>query len=183
MPLREQGVAHRYAEALLGAAVKRDAVDPVADDLASLTALDERDPSFRRFLESPAVRDDAKRSLVDAVLGSRAHALTVRFLLLLMHKKRIGHLRGAAEAYRELVEARKGIVHARVTSAVALGDDERRRLTEALEKRTGLKFLLEPQVDQSVIGGVVVQYRDQILDDSIRTRLHDLRDRLLAVEL
>jgi len=183
MALREQGLAHRYAEALLGAAEKRDAMDQVAEDLQSILALDASDSSFRRFLESPAVRDDAKQALVTSVLGPRTNALTMRFVLLLMHKKRIRYLRDAAAAYRELVEARKGIVHARVTSAVALGADERARLAQALEHRTGLRFLLEPHVDESLIGGVRVQYRDQILDDSVRTRLLELRDRLLAVEV
>ena len=182
MALREQGLAERYAEALLGAAVKRDAVDPVAEDLLALRQLDERDPSFRRFLESPAVRDDVKGAMVEKVLAGRAHMLTVRFLELLMHKKRIGYLRDAAAAYQALVEERKGIVHARVLTAVALAGDERTRLQRALEKRTGLSFVLEPHVDESVIGGVVVQYRDQILDDSIRTRFAELRDRLLAVQ-
>jgi F-type H+-transporting ATPase subunit delta len=182
VPLKDRGLGQRYAEALLGAAEKRRAVDPVAEDLQSILALDEKDPSFRRFLESPAVRDDAKQSLVDSVLGSRAHPLTVRFLLLLMHKKRIGHLRDAAAAYETLVEERRGIVHARVVSAVPLGPDDKTRLTQALERRTGLRFLLEPRVDEAILGGVVVQYRDQILDDSVRTRLHDLRERLLAVE-
>jgi len=181
--LREQGLAQRYAEALLGAAEKRNAVDAVAEDLQSLTALDEKDSSFRRFLESPAVRDDAKRALVESVLGSRTHPLTMRFVLLLMHKKRIRYLRDAAAAYRALVEEKKGIVHARVTSAVALGADEKARLAQALEHRTGLRFLIEPHVDESLLGGVRVQYRDQILDDSVRTRLLELRDRLLAVEV
>ena len=183
MALREPGLAQRYAEALLGAAVKRDAVDAVAEDLLALRALDERDPSLRHFLESPAVRDDAKRSLVEAVLGPKTNALSVRFLLLLMRKKRIRYLRDAAAAYQALVEERHGIVHARVTTAVVLDADESKRLIEALERRTGLQFVLEPHVDQAVIGGVVVQYRDQILDDSVRTRLTELRDRLLAVEL
>lgn len=180
MALREQGLAERYAEALLGAAVKRNAVEAVAADLLGLRQLDEHDSSFRRFLESPAVRDDAKSKLVESVLGSRADALTVNFLRLLMRKKRIGYLREAAAAFQALVEERKGIVHARVLTAVALGADERKKLQQALEKRTGLSFVLEPHVDESVIGGVVVQYRDQILDDSIRTRLAELKDRLLA---
>ena len=182
MPIRDQGLGQRYAEALLGAAEKRNAMDAVAEDLQSILALDQKDPSFRRFLESPAVRDDAKQALVESVLGSRAHPLTVRFLLLLMHKKRIGHLRDAAAAFKTLVEGKRGIVHARVTSAVALDADAKARLTKSLEHRTGLRFLLEPRVDEAILGGVVVQYRDQILDDSVRTRLRELRDRLLAVE-
>lgn len=182
MPLRDQGLGLRYAEALLGAAEKRGVMDTVAEDLQSILALDQKDPSFRRFLESPAVRDDAKQKLVESVLGTRAHPLTVRFVLLLMHKRRIGHLRDAAAAYKTLVEAKRGVVHARVISAVPMSAEEKTKLTQALERRTGLRFLLEPRVDEAILGGVVVQYRDQILDDSVRTRLHDLRELLLAVE-
>jgi len=182
LPLRDQGVGLRYAEALFGAAEKRGVADQVSDDLQSILALDEKDSSLRRFLESPAVRDDAKQRLVQAVLGSRAHELTMRFVLLLMHKRRIGHLRDAIAAFKTLMEAKRGIVHARVISATGLDEGEKTRLTQALERRTGLKFLLEPRVDPAILGGVIVQYKDQILDDSIRTRLRDLRDRLLAVE-
>ena len=68
------------------------------------------------------------------------------------------------------------------SSVVALNAQEKERLVKALEHRTGLRFLLEAHVDEAILGGVVVQYRDQILDDSVRTHLRDLRELLLAVE-
>jgi F-type H+-transporting ATPase subunit delta len=181
--MRETGLAARYAEALFGAATARGVADAVGPDLQSLLTLDARDPSFRTFLESPGVGEEAKRRVIEEVLGPRVHPLTTRFLRLLLAKKRIPYLAEAARAFAALLERQQGIVRARVTSAVPLDDDQRARLRAALERRTGFKVVLEPRVDRAVIGGVVVQYGDHILDDTVRARLAGLRERLLAAPL
>jgi len=178
--MRESGLAQRYAQALFGAALARGAEDGVAADLHSLLALDEKDASLRLFLESPQVRDDHKHALVDSVLGPRAQPLTVRFLHLLLTKKRTPYLREVGEAYAGLIEKHHGVVRARVTTVDRLGEDDLARLKTALERRTGKAVVLETRVDPEILGGVIVQLGDQILDDSVHTHLVEVREALLA---
>ena len=65
---------------------------------------------------------------------------------------------------------------AEVRSAVALTDEQLARLTEALKARTGRDITVKNVVDPSVVGGVVTQIGDSVIDGSVRTRLNQLRD-------
>jgi F-type H+-transporting ATPase subunit delta len=179
--MREAGLGARYAQALFGAALGRGAVDEVAADLASFLELDESDASLRLFLESPQVRDDQKHAVVDTVLAKSTHPLTARFFHLVLDKKRAHYLRDMARAYAALVERHHHLTRARVTTAVPLTEDEYKRLAAALEKRTGGSVVLEPRTDPAVIGGVSVQLGDQVVDDTVSTRLAEIREALLSV--
>jgi F-type H+-transporting ATPase subunit delta len=178
--MREAGVAERYAQAVMGAARGRGVVDEVAADLASILVLAEQDPHLRRVLESPRVREDHRHRLVDALFAGRVHVLTLRLLHLLVEKKRTPYLRGVARAYADLVDQARGLIRARVTTAAPLAAGQLERLRVALEARTGRPVVVVPRVDRDVIGGVVVQFGDQIVDDSVRTRLGEIREALLG---
>jgi F-type H+-transporting ATPase subunit delta len=73
----------------------------------------------------------------------------------------------AAEGNKELAEVR---------SAVALTDDQKERLADALGKATGKKVEVKVVVDPSVLGGLVAQVGDTVIDGSIRARLDQLRE-------
>jgi F-type H+-transporting ATPase subunit delta len=65
-----------------------------------------------------------------------------------------------------------------VRTAIPLDDEQRRRLTEALERATGKKIELKVIVDPSVVGGIVARVGDTVIDGSIRHRLEQLREAL-----
>jgi len=67
---------------------------------------------------------------------------------------------------------------ARVKSAVPLTKEERTILKERLRKRFGQEFLLHLQVDPALIGGLVVEVRDQSIDGSIASKLDALKEHL-----
>lgn len=179
--MQDGGLAQRYAQALFGAALAREALEQVGGDLQALLDFDEGDASFRLFLESPQVRDDHKHSLIDTVLESRAHALTAHFIHLLLDKKRMPILRETARAFDELLRAHQGVVQARVTTAIVLDGKALEELRKSIEARTGKSIVLEAKTDEKILGGTVVQWGDQILDDTVRTRLEQIREQLLAV--
>jgi len=179
----QAGLAHRYAHALFGAALGEQALDAVAADLAALTAHEPADPRLRLFLESPQVLDEHKHALLDRVLGKSAHPLTLRFLHLLLDKKRIPWFREAAAAYRALLEEHRGVLHLKVTTAAPLAEPARERLRAAVERQSGRPTVIETRVDREILGGVVAQLGDKILDDSVRTRLAEIREALLDARI
>ena len=65
-----------------------------------------------------------------------------------------------------------------VRTAVALTPDQEARLKAALENATGASLNLKTVVDPSVIGGVVATVGDDVFDDSVRTRIDQLKSRL-----
>jgi len=181
--MRDQGLSARYAKALFGAAVARGAETRVGEDLEAIQSFEEKGVSLRIFLEAPNVRDDVKSRAIDEALGKSGHELTVRFFHLLLAKRRTGLVREATAAYLELLREHQGRVRARVTTAGPLTDDLLASLRVSLERRTGKQVEIHAHVDPAVLGGISVQWGDQILDDTVRTRLAAIRERLLEVEI
>jgi F-type H+-transporting ATPase subunit delta len=125
-------------------------------------------------------RPEEKRRVLEQLLPRVAPTAEVRRLaLLLLERRRIMLLPAIARAYRDIADAHTGRLRARVTSAEPLTATAVERVRRALEERTGKKVIVETAVDASLIGGVVAQVGDLVLDGSVRTQLADLRTKLL----
>jgi F-type H+-transporting ATPase subunit delta len=181
--MRDSGLSHRYAQALFGAALAEGVEMQVGDDLEMLLSMGGADPSFRLFLEAPNIKESAKHELLDKAFGPSAQSLTVRFLHLLLDKGRVLLFRPAAQGYVDLLRLHLGRVEAKVTSAAVLTPDQVLGIREALEAHTGKQADIRTVVDPEVLGGVRVQWGDQILDDTVRTRLDEIKDKLLEVSV
>ena len=181
---RDVTIARRYAQALFLAARKKDAVDRVAQDLASVSKADAAmNDRLRLFLEAPQVPTDQKIEVVEKGLRQFVHPLVIEFLKLLIAKKRLFRMRDIAEEFGRLVEEHQGIVRARVTSAVPLNDTELNGLIASLEQGLSKKVKVDAHVDPAILGGVVVKVGDRIADRSVTTLLSELREQLLAASL
>ncbi len=176
-------IAHRYAQALFGAALEEKKLPRVAEDMAGVRAVLDEDPAFLDFLVTPEVLTDGKEEFIRAVFGSRLDPLTVNFLFLLVDKGRIAHLGAICEDMRRLYEDHRGVLRAQVLSAIPLDAAQEARLKKELDRLTGRNVLLEKRVDPSVLGGVVVHLGTKIIDRSLRRGLRELGDRLLHTEV
>jgi F-type H+-transporting ATPase subunit delta len=100
------------------------------------------------------------------------------FLVLLFEKGRFGFLGHINDFYQKLADELKGIARATVTSAGELSADAVERLRAVLSKRTGKDIVLEVKQDPGLIGGLITQIGDLVLDGSIRTQLLNMRESL-----
>jgi F-type H+-transporting ATPase subunit delta len=178
---KDVAIARRYAQALFMAALKKNVVEQIGQDMQAVLALDQSiGDRFRLMLEAPQVTTEHKHAILEASLRPYVHPLVVEFFRLLMLKKRAFRLRDIVEEFERLVEDHQGIVRARVTSAVPLTDDESRRLVAELEKALSKKVRVVRSVEPEILGGLVVRVGDRIADKSIRSMLNRLRDQLLG---
>ena len=100
------------------------------------------------------------------------------FLILLFEKGRFGFLGHINDFYQKLADELKGVARATVTSATALSADAVERIRAALSKRTGKDIILDVKQDPRLIGGVITQIGDLVLDGSIGTQLRNMRESL-----
>lgn len=178
---RDTGIARRYAQALFLAAQKKEALDRVWDDLQGVLAVDRAaGDRFRLFLEAPQVPTEHKFAALEATFRPVVHPLVVEFFRLLLNKKRLFELRTIVEEFQRLVEDHRGVVRARVTSALPLEEREIKGLVTALESGLQKQIRVVSNVDPGILGGLVVRVGDRIADHSVRTMLTQLREQLLA---
>jgi F-type H+-transporting ATPase subunit delta len=166
--------AKRYAQAAFELANERNAAGEwraALDQIAEFML----DAEVRRVLENTRMPREAKLQLVEAALGGLP-PLPLNFARLLARKGRTALARDIASHFAGLVESRQGIARARAVTAVPLSDAEQQQLRERLEQQTGQAIVLETEVDSRILGGVVVQVGDRLVDASTRGKLAALRE-------
>ena len=169
--MRDRKVATRYAEALMMTAKAEGVLDGVAESFAAVLAAVKDNAELRIFMDSPQVRTEEKKELIEKVFGDQVEPVLLGFFMLLLDKNRIENTRDIGEVFAELVEADKGVQHASVVTAVPLPTDLADRLRGVLAGYTGKTIVLDKKVDPDVIGGVYVQLGDKVLDGTVRTNL------------
>ena len=174
-------LAHVYAEALLASALKQspEAVEAVGDELTSFVRESGANPAVAAFLASPAVGKKAKAAALAAALTDRASPLLRGLVGVLGQNNRLGLLRNVSAAYRQLLDQRAGRVWVKVTVAVPLSDAQKGALTASLKDILNREPVLDVRVDPDLLGGLVVQVGDTVIDTSVRFRLQAIRTFLL----
>ena len=161
-----------YAKALLEAA--GDVAVTVADELESLTRLAKEEPGEWRALLAPSLSAEQRVAVIDTIFRN-ASPVSRNFLKVLAERGRLEELPQIAAQYRHLVKGQQNELDVRVTTAIELTPELRTRLEERLSGSTGKQVRLHATVDPAIIGGLVVQHGDTLIDTSLRGRLESLR--------
>jgi len=165
-----------YADALLPLVRTEDPTGGVADELYRIARLQETNDELRTTLVDASIPAPRRVQVVEELLGGRVQPLTVGVVSLLVAAGRASELPKIVDAIvaKNAVEASKAL--AEVRSAVALTPEQERRLAAALEKAAGKPVDLKVVVDPTVLGGLVAQIGDTVIDGSVRSRLSQLRE-------
>ncbi len=178
--MTELSVVRRYAQALFDTAARAGSVDQVEEDLRAMTQVFTSSPRLVQVLRAPVIAGERKQRLVEQLFGTRVSPLTLRFLILVITRRREEILDAVYPEFQRLANEQRGLMTVQVTSATPLSDAERSSLSAALARKTGKRVVLEGRLDPSIIGGLVLRIGDTIVDGSVRTRLQQLRNRLLV---
>jgi F-type H+-transporting ATPase subunit delta len=171
------GVAGRYASALFSLAQDDRQTDAVAQSLAELDRLIAESPDLERLVRSPVFSAKDQLRALDAILARAGiGGVAANFVRLVTVKRRLFYLREMIAAYRKLYEASRGVTHAEVTSASALGDQNLAALKDQLKAVSGGREVdLDLKIDPSIIGGLIVRLGSRMVDGSLRTKLNAIR--------
>ena len=172
------GVVDRvYANALFDAAQEQGRLDAVREQLREVVDAEAQVPELRALLRNPQLDPRARAAAIEDILGG-AEGLLRNFLLLLADKGRTGQLEEIAREFERLVAEHEGVIHAELTTAVELSDQEATKLLGQIEQASGRKVDATRRVDPDLIGGIVLQVGSHRLDASVRGRLERLRRQL-----
>ena len=173
------GVAQRYATALFELALEGkgpDGLDGVAGELDSLKALLEASDDLKYLVSSPLIgREGQARAMAAVLVEAKAGQLVQKFVGLVAAKGRLGVLADMIKAFQGLLSRHRGEISAEVTSAVTLKDEQLSALKASLRQALGRDVQLQTQVDESLIGGLIVKVGSRMIDSSLKTKLGNLK--------
>jgi F-type H+-transporting ATPase subunit delta len=166
--------ARVYAEALFEVARGKGKLDAIGEQLTQLVDAVEEDRDLQVFLFSPHFTSAEKvEGLRRAVSG--ADPELVNFLELLIEKGRMPEIFRIRRELEKLWKQENKQIDVTVTSAVELDPAVVAKIGEEIERQTGQKVDLASRVDDGILGGIVLQVGNMVLDASIRNRLEKLR--------
>jgi F-type H+-transporting ATPase subunit delta len=181
--MRNAAIARVYAEALLEMAREKGEMDAVLGDLQEIKADLSAAPDLLGWLASPELSMSHKQHLLERITEGARSPLTLRFLLVLVGKRRALVLPSVLEMVDRLRDEEMGRQRGRVVSARPMSEVERLRLEDVVSRAEGATVTLEAESDPSLIAGMVLHLEDKTVDGSLKTRLARLRERLLTAEL
>jgi F-type H+-transporting ATPase subunit delta len=176
---RPTTAARRYAEAAFQLAQRDDALDEWAAGLRLVAAL-VADDRVAAAVDNPARPYAARFATLEQLLEGRVPDGVLRLAGLLAQRARVEQIAAVAAEYDRLLDAERGIVEARVTSAAPLTADETDAVKAWVARTTGKEVELSARVDEALIGGLTVRVGDTLMDASVRGRLERLRTQLLT---
>jgi F-type H+-transporting ATPase subunit delta len=165
-----------YAEAMYTLIAAEGGSNEIQDELFRFSRILESNDELRHTLQDPHLPIERRVQIVEDLLGGRASGLTTGLVSLVVFTGRTRELPSMVEHLLELCAARGEKVVAEVHSAIELTDDQKSRLAAALKQSTGKDVDIIVVIDPSVIGGVVTQIGDTVIDGSVRQRLSKLRE-------
>jgi F-type H+-transporting ATPase subunit delta len=167
-------IARVYATALFEAAKDRGKLDAIRDQLRQFVEVLEENRDVRLFFFSPYFSSAEKiDGLKKAVADVEPELLN--FLELLLEKGRMPVIFRIRRQYDALWAKENKRLGVTVTSAVELDPEIAKRIGSEIEQQTGNTVELESRVDPNILGGLVLQVGNMVLDTSIRNRLEKLR--------
>lgn len=167
-----------YAEALFNVVRAEGELDRVEDELYRFGKLVEANHELKQALSDQSIERSQRAKILDELLEDKVSEHTLGLLRFIVSQGRARQLPQILEGVSALAARARSSVIAEVRTAVPLDEALREELARALGKSTGKSIELKVIVDPSVIGGVVAQIGDTVIDGTVRHRLEQLKEQV-----
>lgn len=173
-------LAIRYAKSLLDLAQEQGKLEEVFNDIKMLDNICKSSREFANVLKSPIIKEDKKNKIIESVTEGRISLLTSSFIKLLGSKGRESNLVEIISAFIDQYNIVKGIHKVKLTTAVEVSDAVKNDFISKIKASEGIENIeLEASVDDSLVGGFVLEMEEWKADASIRRDLMDVQKQFL----
>lgn len=177
-------ISKTYGEALYELALQENKTDLFLEEVKEVLEAFHENPDFYKLLNHPQIPKEEKIKVVEEVFKGRISEELTGFLTIIISKERNNELDAILDYFIQRVKDEKGIGTAVVTTAVALGEVRKAQVEEKLLATTGYKQMeIQYEVDESLIGGMVIRIKDRVVDSSIKTKLSQIQKQLYKIQL
>lgn len=166
--------AKDYARGLYMLAAEERREREYLDQLSVVSRL--IDDEYMQILCSPAIARSERLAMIDEAFGNAVCVNVLSFVKLLCEKGYLPILEECFDEFRKMYLDFTGTVRATVTSAVELNESEKAKIAEKLHTLTGQSAMIRYRLDPSILGGLIIQTDDRIIDGSVRRRLKEIKE-------
>lgn len=160
-----------YAESLINLDISADVV---LNDLQYIKDVKDVSVDFQSILNDPSISKEIKIETIEELFKTKVDEKIITFLKLLIEKGRFTELDSIIDAYSQEFDKIKNINRVEVISAIELLDDYKKQITDKLQKRLNKIVIPEWIVDENIIGGLIIRNADNVIDNSLKTKLEKI---------
>jgi len=176
------GLAGRYAVALFDLAKETKALDKVAKDLATLSALLNESSDLKGLTLNPVFSSEEKARAVAAVVAAaNLDQMVANFVGVVAQNSRLDQLENIISEFNRILAHHNGEVNASVVTAHKLTKAQLDALKAKLKSMVGSDVTVETEIDDSLLGGMVVKIGSRMIDSSLKTKLANLEESMKEV--
>ena len=172
-------LAREYGDGLYLLAEEENISHEVLEQLLALKSLFHEQPDFVKLLGNMSLSKQERVKILDSVLRDQIHPYLLNFLKILCERCALNEYEGCLAAFKALYNQEHGIVEATVTTAVPLDDEQRARLAEKLSAMTDKTVSLVEKIDESLMGGVLLEMNGQRYDNTLKNRLKSIHSAMI----
>lgn len=160
-----------YSDVMFELAEETGQLDEVLSDLQAVGKVLRSEPQFLSLLVSPNLSEQEKAQMIRRVFGGRVSPLTLDFLCVLARRNRVSFLNGISGRYEDMYDAARNRKRVVVTLAKQPTDAEVEKLKQDIRDAIRAEVKLTVKVDPAILGGIVIQKGDMVIDNSVKNIL------------
>ena len=168
-------VSKTYGDALFELAVESGQVDEMLDEARSIQQILHEDNELSKLMNHPKIVKEEKIEILEQIFKGRVQAEITGLMRMLVSKGHYGEMESVFAYFIDQVKEYKNIGTAYVTAPMPLSDSQKEQIKKKLLETTKyVEFELHYDVDESLIGGMVIRIGDRVVDSSVKSRLMTL---------
>lgn len=167
-----------YAQSIFEIAEENKNIKEVLEELKALNEIFKQNLDFIKLLDTPTVSLNKKLEMIEEIFKDKCSEFVFNFLCVLVERRRFRLFPKMYSEYLALYNDYYNIALVSVTTSIPLDDESRGKIISKLEKVTKKNVSLTEIVDESLIGGIVVNYGNTRLDGSVRTKLSGMKEQI-----
>lgn len=173
-----------YGEALLELAVEECRTESLLKEVQSLKQTLTENPDFLKLMLHPGISETEKEEVLKNVFEGQISREITGLMLLLLKKEHFGQLSLVLDYFIDEMKKKEKIGVAFVKTALPLSKEQKEKVVNRLLETTSyLSFEMHYDVDETLIGGMIIRIGDRVMDNSIRTKLDNLSRQLYQIKL
>jgi F-type H+-transporting ATPase subunit delta len=171
-------LAKTYAQGLLDNLPDNDHAEEIATELDAVVKLLDEIEGFEPLLTRAMLTKTQRNELVTRIFSGRVSEKTEAFVTVLGRRDRLEVIRAAAKVFRQLLNARKGLLEVHATTAVPLEPRRHDEIAKMISEQLGSEIILIAHVDSNMVGGIVIRVGDRVFNASLSMSIKKLSNRL-----
>ncbi|MBS5861081.1 ATP synthase F1 subunit delta [bacterium] len=173
-------IANNYADGIIEYAAGDIAkLGKILNDLQQIELLLQQSTDLNEVLKNPAISMEKKSEIIESVFGSEIDAHEKNFLKILIEKGRFNEFSGIILSLKNKFEDIKNEKEVTIISAVSLNEEQKNSILQKLGTRLQKKVLPAWKEDKNIIGGLVIQIDDNVIDMSLLNKIENLSKNII----